>query len=412
MDFKKILLRTTGLALCLSLVLGGQAGTFSVFAEDVTAEDTNSADSGQDASQNEDYKDELENLGSQLKDLQEQQNAIQKNIDKAKSDKEKALAQKQQIDSQISLTRQQIQLVNEKIALLSDNIAQKEAQIQQKSEEIDENYTLFKKRIRSSYLSGDASTLGLVLGSDSFYDFLTRAEIVGRIAQRDQDVIDQLISDKESIELDKKQVETDRAEVESSKEQLDQLTASLNQQLGQTQQQLQDISALEEQFNKDKAATQAEMAAIQADIDAIYAKLDSMGDFVGGQFGWPSPSYSNITSYYGWRFNGSDFHTGIDISGANIYGTPVVASNSGKVVFVNTSYTPGKGYGKYLIVDHGGGYTTLYAHNSEIVVNVGDYVTRGQTIAKVGSTGWSTGPHIHFEIRINGKHTNPLEYLQ
>ena len=87
---------------------------------------------------------------------------------------------------------------------------------------------------------------------------------------------------------------------------------------------------------------------------------------------------------------GSDFHTGIDISGANIYGTPVVASNSGKVVFVNTSYTPGKGYGKYLIVDHGGGYTTLYAHNSEIVVNVGDYVTRGQTIAKVGSTGWST----------------------
>ena len=89
MDFKKILLRTTGLALCLSLVLGGQAGTFSVFAEDVTAEDTNSADSGQDASQNEDYKDELENLGSQLKDLQEQQDAIQKNIDKAKSDKEK-----------------------------------------------------------------------------------------------------------------------------------------------------------------------------------------------------------------------------------------------------------------------------------------------------------------------------------
>ena len=84
MDFKKILLRTTGLALCLSLVLGGQAGTFSVFAEDVTAEDTNSADSGQDASQNEDYKDELENLGSQLKDLQEQQDAIQKNIDKAK----------------------------------------------------------------------------------------------------------------------------------------------------------------------------------------------------------------------------------------------------------------------------------------------------------------------------------------
>ncbi|MDD3193980.1 MAG: peptidoglycan DD-metalloendopeptidase family protein [Oscillospiraceae bacterium] len=412
MGFKKILFKTTGVALCLSLIFSGQTGTLSVFAEDVTIADADNSDSGQDTSQNEDYKDALANLGSQLKDLQTQQDAIQQNINKAKSDKEKALAQKQQIDNQISLTRQQIGLINDQIALLGDNIAQKEAEIQQKSAEIDENYTLFKKRVRAAYLDGDASSLGLVLGADSFYDFLTRSEIMGRIAQRDKEVIEQLVSDKEAIEQAKTQIESDRAEVETAKAQLDQLTESLNEQLSQTQQQLQDISALEEQFNQDKAATQAEMAAIQADIDSIYSKLDSMGDFVGGQFGWPSPSYSNITSYYGWRFNGSDFHTGIDISGANIYGTPVVASNSGQVVFVNTSYTPGKGYGKYLIVDHGGGYTTLYAHNSEILVNVGDYVTRGQTIAKVGSTGWSTGPHIHFEIRINGKHTNPLEYLQ
>lgn len=412
MGSKKILIRIIGLALSLSLVFSGQAGTFHVFAEDMTVENPDSTGSEQGASQDEDYKGALADLGEQLTDLQAQQDAIQKNINKAKSDKEKALAQKQQIDHQISLTRQQIQLVNDKIALLGDNISQKEEEIQQKSEEIDENYTLFKKRIRSAYLSGDESSLGLVLGADSFYDFLTRSEIMGRIAQRDEAVIEQLLADKQSIEQAKAQIEADRTEVEAAKAQLDQLTESLNEQLGQTQQQLQDISALEDQFTKDKAATQAEMAAIQADIDAIYAKLDSMEDFVGGQFGWPSPSYSNITSYYGWRFNGSDFHTGIDISGANIYGTPVVASNSGKVVFVNTSYTPGKGYGKYLIVDHGGGYTTLYAHNSEIVVNVGDYVTRGQTIAKVGSTGWSTGPHIHFEIRVNGKHTNPLEYLR
>ena len=411
MRFKKVLFKTASAALCLSLLLGGQRGGFSVFAVDATVEDNSNSVSGQDASK-EDYKDALADLGSQLKELQNQQDAIQKNINKAKSDKEKALAQKQQIDRQISLTRQQLQLVNDKIALLSDSIAQKEEEIEEKTLEIDESYTLFKKRIRSNYLRGDETTLGLLLGADSFYDFLTRSEIMERIAERDKEIIEQLIADREAIEQAKEQIEQTRSEVEGAKAQLDELTEILNQQLGQTQQQIQDISELEAQFNKDKAATQAEMAAIQADIDAIYAKLDSMEDFVGGKFGWPSPSYSNITSYYGWRFNGSDFHTGIDISGSNIYGTPVVASNAGKVVFVNTNYTPGKGYGKYLIVDHGGGYTTLYAHNSEILVSVGDYVTRGQAIAKVGSTGWSTGPHIHFEIRINGKHTNPLEYLQ
>lgn len=411
MGFKKLLFKTASAALCLSLLLGGQKGGFSVFAADTPA-DASGPVSEQDTAQQDDYKDALADLGSQLKDLQNQQDEIEKNINRAKSDKEKALAQKQQIDNQISLTRQQIQVVNEKIALLGENIAQKEGEIEEKSQEIDENYTLFKKRVRSSYLRGDETTLGLILGADSFYDFLTRSEIMERIAERDKEVIEQLIADREAIEQAKQQIEQTRSEVEAAKSQLDQLTLTLNQQLGQTQRQIQDIAALEEQFNKDKAATQAEMAAVQADIDAIYAKLDSMGDFVGGTFGWPSPSYRNITSYYGWRFNGSDFHTGIDISGSNIYGTPVVASNSGKVVFVNTSYTPGKGYGKYLILDHGGGYTTLYAHNSEILVSVGDYVTRGQTISRVGSTGWSTGPHIHFEIRVNGKHTNPLEYLQ
>ena len=118
-----------------------------------------------------------------------------------------------------------------------------------------------------------------------------------------------------------------------------------------------------------------------------------------------------ITSYYGWRFNNTDFHTGIDISGANVYGKSVVAANPGRVAFVNTSYTNGVGYGMYVIVDHGGGYSTLYAHLSAIDVSVGDVVARGTPIAKVGSTGWSTGPHLHFEVRINGQHQNPLNYL-
>ena len=106
------------------------------------------------------------------------------------------------------------------------------------------------------------------------------------------------------------------------------------------------------------------------------------------------------------------FHTGVDFTGSNVNGKKVVAANAGTVTFTKSTYIAGVGYGKYLILDHGGGYSTLYAHLSSINVSVGDEVRKGENIANVGSTGWSTGPHLHFEIRVNGKHTNPLPYLQ
>ena len=114
-----------------------------------------------------------------------------------------------------------------------------------------------------------------------------------------------------------------------------------------------------------------------------------------------------MTCPYGSRFGGSDFHTGIDISGGGAYGSPVLAANSGTVKVANTSFTPGYGYGKYVIIDHGGGIQTLYGHMSALSVSVGDVVAQGQKIGEVGSTGWSTGPHIHFEIRVNNKAVNP-----
>ena len=154
------------------------------------------------------------------------------------------------------------------------------------------------------------------------------------------------------------------------------------------------------------------MKDVQSEIDRIYAQNQSSGSYVGGEFTWPVPGYSSITSYYGWRFNNTDFHTGIDISGGGIYGKNIVAANSGTVIKANTTYTPGVGYGIYLMIDHGGGMSTLYGHTSQLYVKQGDHVEKGQVIAAVGSTGWSTGPHLHFEIRQNGKHTNPLNWYQ
>lgn len=408
MKRKKALIKMISAAMALSTVLVSQAGSFRVSADE-TAQVRSQVSAG--GLKSEDYKSELADLNTQYAALQKEQDTINANINKAKSDKEKQLAVKKELDNQIYLTRQQIQVLEDKISLLNANIEEKEFEIIDKQADIDDNYTLFKKRVRAMYMSGESSTVGLILGADDFYDFLTRAEVLSRIAEHDRDLIEQLKRDKEDIEAAKAEVEADRADLEESLSNLDDLKLSLSGKLEQTQQQIQDIAALEEQFLQDKAKNQQEMAAVQADIDDIYAKLESMGDYVGGDFLWPVPGYSKITSYYGWRFNNSDFHTGIDISGSNIYGKSIVAANSGKVVFVQRSYTPGKGYGIYLIIDHGGGMSTLYGHTSEILVDVGDYVTRGETIARVGSTGWSTGPHLHFEIRVNGKHTNPMSYL-
>lgn len=153
------------------------------------------------------------------------------------------------------------------------------------------------------------------------------------------------------------------------------------------------------------------MKRLDKEIEKIILANAGNDEYVGGDFLWPVKGYNHISSYYGWRFNNTDFHTGIDITGSGIYGKPVRAANAGKVIFVQTTYTAGKGYGKYVIIDHGGGRATLYAHMSAVSVSLGDWVAQGDKVGEVGSTGWSTGPHLHFEIRIDGKKTNPMNYF-
>lgn len=168
-------------------------------------------------------------------------------------------------------------------------------------------------------------------------------------------------------------------------------------------------------FSFDEAALTAIRQMVLAPpgggLDDLYEGLDPGTEYVGGEFGWPVPGYYSISSYYGMRFGGSDFHTGIDFPAP--MGASIKASNDGVVIRATTIYTPGVGYGKHVIVDHGGGYSTIYAHMSSVSVQVGDSVKRGDSeLGKVGSTGWSTGPHLHFEVRVGGKHQNPLGYLK
>ena len=358
------------------------------------------------------FGDEIADLNDRYAQLQKEADALQSKIDNAKTEKAKQEAIKEKTTQEIGIIRNQIAVLEEKIAALENEILRKEEEIDGLEESIDQNYDLFKKRMRAMYMAENTSMISLVLGAESFGDFLTTSEYLKRVAQHDQDLLDGLRQTLEDVETAKAAVEADREDLADTKTEVEEKKRQLDAKLSSTIAEIQSIDQMEKEYLADIAAKQKEMKETQDEIDRIYAEMEEMEEFVGGTFMLPVPGYTYISSYYGWRFNGSDFHTGVDFTGANVNGKKVVASNAGTITFTKSTYVPGVGYGKYIILDHGGGYSTLYAHLSSINVSVGDYVKKGESIANVGSTGWSTGPHLHFEIRVNGKHTNPLPYLK
>ncbi|MEG1874850.1 MAG: peptidoglycan DD-metalloendopeptidase family protein [Angelakisella sp.] len=356
---------------------------------------------------------ELDGLNSKYDKLEKEQKELQNKIDKAKNDKEKQLAIKQKTAREIEILQEQIVVLGDKIIVLEQDIADREAEISALTSDIDNNYELFKQRMRAIYMSDTGSMLGMVLGADSYGDYLSRSETVKRVAEHDKALIAKLTADKEKVEGIKAKLDVDRSDLDAAKQSVEAKNGELDKRLATTETNIQNLDELEKQFLEDKEKTQAAMKAVQEEIDAVYAAMEQWeAEFVGGGFAVPV-QYSYISSYYGYRFGGSDYHTGIDFAGGGILGKPVRASNSGVVAVTQENYVNGRrgGYGRYMIVDHGGGYSTLYAHLSAITVPQGTRVSKGQVIGKVGSTGWSTGPHLHFEIRINGKHQNPVDYL-
>ena len=357
----------------------------------------------------------LDHLNDQYEQLENQQQAIKDKLSATKTEKEKQEAIRSSLTSQITTTQQQITLLDNKINYLQNDIAEKEQKIEELSAEVLEQQDLFMKRIRSIYKSSvGTSMLGMVFGVDSLGSYLSYGKYLSRISEHDSTLLQTLADNIAELRELQQQMQVEKEDLADTKVTAESKKASLTSQKTEVESTLQDIKKMEQEYLADQAAIQKEMQQIQADIDAIYAAAAGSGsqvDYSTTGFIYPIKGYTYISSYYGWRFNNTDYHTGVDFPApAN---TPIRASASDTVIYVRTGAGYGRnwGYGNYLIVDHGGGFSTLYAHCTSIPVSVGDTVTKGQTIAYVGTTGWSTGYHLHFEIRRNGAHTNPLNYL-
>lgn len=345
--------------------------------------------------------------------LENQLKKLQNDMKNTQNKKNQQLNYKKQLDTEISLVEQQIDNLNSQVSALNVQIAQNEAKLTSKEGEISENDELFKARLRAMYMQSETSMWEMLLSSESFADFIKNAEYMKRLAQNDKDLMSKLNADKQSIMAAKKTIENSKIKLQANQVTLSHKKSTLNSKYLESQRLLNSLVNSENSLKQQQIQINKEMEKIDEEIRQMLQQAGSNGNFVGGKFLWPVPNYSTITSKFGWRtlYGKANWHTGIDISGYNILGKNIVAANAGTVIKAVTTYVPKKGYGKYVMIDHGGGYTTMYAHCTSLSVKVGQQVKRGQVIAQVGSTGNSTGPHLHFGIYINGKEVDPLPYL-
>lgn len=355
----------------------------------------------------------------------------------------------QETQEQLNNVEGQIDEVLQEVANLNSSILEYETQIQQlteksqeleksiekKEKELAEKKKTLENRLVAMYMKKETTFLDVVL-SGNLMNFISNQDIIKQAADYDNKLITEVEELKNSLENEKLEVENLKKEKETKTQELQRLktekeekAASLTEEQKELETKLSEYKAQAEQYAvlerqaiaKEEAARQeaARKAAAKSTSSSSTASSASSASsqtstpvrstYSGGKLGWPCPSSSRITSPYGYRilFGVRDFHTGIDIGAT--HGSNIVAAESGTVILANYGWNGG--YGNYIILSHGNGITTRYAHASQLYVSAGQTVSKGQVIAAVGTTGNSTGPHLHFEVRINGSHTNPLNYL-
>ena len=343
---------------------------------------------------------------------QERLDKINKEISDLKNTHDKQEKEKNNAQKQIDLVKKQIALLNTDIKTLNNDLRTKQRELERKKTEIRDTDALFKERLKAMYIMRSGGTLSTVLAVDSFSQLLTATDTLQRISMADTDLLKQMDEQKKVIEQEEADIQqrlNDLVEKQGTLETKQNELAGLMQTLDDK---LTETEAKQEAARATQKEVYAEYLAAKQAVEAEFGE-SSTGTFVGGEWIWPVPSNGYISSGFGWRtlYGVRDNHIGIDISTGwvegkwpYINGQPIVASNSGVVTKAQYGTT---GYGRYIIIDHGGNNFTLYGHCSTLNVGVGDYVTQGQTIATVGSTGNSTGPHLHFEIRLNGTPVDP-----
>ncbi|MFR6023537.1 MAG: murein hydrolase activator EnvC family protein [Oscillospiraceae bacterium] len=374
-----------------------------------------------------DEQDQIDALEQQKIELQSQQASIQTNINDLMAQQADVIEQKAAMDEKNELARQEIELINEQIDVYTDLIEQKARELEKAEAAEQAQYDLYCKRVRAMEEEGSYTYLDILFQCRSLSDVLSAIDMIEEIMDADKRLFEEYKTARENTEKVKAEHEGTLQQLGEKQETLEAEKAELEAQIAAAVEvinQLEnDIEAAKAEYAKAAAAE----AAAQASINAIIAQMQAeeeaarqeaaennqqytgTGSTATGTYIWPCPSSTYVTSAFGMRehplFGDERPHSGIDIAGSA--GSEVLAADSGTVAVATYSSS----YGNYVTIYHSNGDYTLYAHMSSLAVTAGQNVTQGDVIGYVGSTGWANGPHLHFEIRVNGSTVDPLSYF-
>lgn len=394
-------------------------------------------------------EDSISDLEQQLQQLEQENQKYQKILDDTKSDIAEKEEYKSALVSKVQVLDEKIAVTREKISSLNDDIKEKQDAYDKGLSEVEDQFDALANRLRILYMSGNATDLEIIFGAKDFSDLIDKMELVKSLANSDKELIseiqtklDELSTKKKSLEADKKDLETQQASLKSDQDEFNKLISDNDEILknlyasnSEAQNSLEsaalqsdEIEAkISQYYAAQKAAAEHAAQVSQSSSSSSGSSSSSSGSSSSGSssvivpsgsgFAWPTPGFVSLSSEW---FEDREVynHGGIDIAGAGIMGTPVVAAADGTVVATNSSCTHnwgksyscgcGGGYGNYVMISHAGGKMTVYGHLTSLTVSSGQSVSRGQVIGYVGSTGNSTGPHLHYECRLNGVRYNPM----
>lgn len=313
------------------------------------------------------------------------------------------------LDEEIYNYEEQIEIISQNLESIEKQIIEAEKYLKTIEDRYEYRKKVLETRLVTWYEAGPTQYLDVLLNSKSIVNFITNYYLIAEVAEYDKELLDNIETEKLQIEKIEQSLTASKENLKEIKSEQKKIAISLENSKVVRNSYVNKLTNEELEIKKEIDLYQEELDLVELEI--LLASLEQNGNlqYVGGTFAWPAPGYYTITSPYGMRLHpvlkSYRTHTGMDI-GAPL-GSYAIAANDGIVTKSTYSYS----YGNMIMIDHGGGVKTLYAHGSELIAQVGDVVKRGDAIMKVGSTGWSTGPHLHFEIRVNGQTIDPYPYV-
>ena len=365
------------------------------------------------ASSSAQIQDQIDQLEQERREIRGSMESLQARQDDNWETTGQMVAQKNNIDQQINLLHEEVRNLNDQIQNYSMLIAENQVRYDEAEEVLEALNLEHRERIRAMEEEGTVSFWSVLFRASSFTDLLDQLALIEEIRQADQNRLDELSAASDEVEAAAESLRSEKQVLEDSRARLDEIQLELDEKRAEADEILAELMKeqreLEAMYDEYLAIAESLSSQIAA-AEKAYTEAKQAENGVPNPGGWCRPCvWTVLTCPYGWRTHPitgkQSFHTGVDL--ANVQGTPIYAAKGGTV----TTATYDGVYGYYVTINHGDGFSTLYGHMTNYVVSPGQTVTGGQVIGYMGSTGWSTGPHLHFTIYYNGNTVNPMDYI-